>query len=50
MRPQVGWKPGRAILNAEPARMPEHRCRIPVRARIEWADTGEQWLDTTALG
>jgi hypothetical protein len=47
---QVGWSPGRAILNDVGARQPDHRCDVPVRARIVWADTGEEWLETTALG
>ena len=50
MRPQIAWSPGRTILNAVEARQPDHRCDIPVQARIEWADGGEQWLDTRALG
>jgi hypothetical protein len=45
------WQPGRKILNYAGARMPEHRCRIPVRARVVWGDeAGEQWLDNVALG
>jgi hypothetical protein len=44
------WHPGREILNSVGARVPKHHCRIPVRARIVWADSGEEWLDTTALG
>ena len=45
------WSAGRAILNDAGARMPDHRCRIPVQARIEWVDTGqEEWIDTVALG
>lgn len=43
--------PGRQIRNARPARRPDHRCDIPVRARIVWDDDGaEQWIDTTAAG
>ncbi len=44
------WTPGRAILTDAGAHRVEHRRRIPIRARIDWADTGEQWLDTMALG
>jgi hypothetical protein len=44
------WQPIREILNDAGARMPEHRCRIPIRARIAWADGPEEWIDTTALG
>jgi hypothetical protein len=44
------WKAGRAILNGVGARQPEHICRIPVQARVEWVDTGEEWIETIALG
>jgi hypothetical protein len=30
--------------------MPEHRCRIPISARIVSGDTGEEFIDTVALG
>lgn len=37
--------------NAHEARRPEHHCRILIRARIVWDDTGqEQWIDTVAAG
>lgn len=48
-----GWRPGRKIRNDQGARPPRHRLRrpVPVRARITWADTGEEvWIDTVAVG
>jgi hypothetical protein len=45
------WHPPRPILNDAGARMPEHHCRIPVRARIVWGDeAGEEFIETMALG
>lgn len=47
--PDGNWDT-REIHNARPARKPEHRCDIPVRARIAWGDGSEQWIDTVAAG
>ena len=41
--------PRRTIVNSVGAHAIEHRCRIPIRARVDRAETGEQWIDTTAL-
>lgn len=37
------------VLNALPARDEPDRTKIPVRARLEWAEDGEEWKDGYAL-
>jgi hypothetical protein len=51
-RQQVGWSPGQAIVNSTGAREPRaHLSRAGAdRGRIVWADDGEQYLETVALG
>ena len=51
--PKPPWEAGRqAILNDTGARVPEHRLnqRVPIVARIVWAQDGEEHVDTVALG
>jgi hypothetical protein len=52
MRPQVGWSPGQRIVNDTGAREPEHTFHqpVPIVARIEWEDDGEEFIDTVAGG
>jgi hypothetical protein len=46
------WSPGQAILNDTGARQPEHTFHqpVPIVARIVWADDGEEYVETVALG
>jgi hypothetical protein len=46
------WATGQAILNSTGAREPEHTFGrpLPIMARVVWADDGEEYLDTVALG
>ena len=46
------WSPGQRILNGLGARVPEHTFNqpVPITARIVWADDGEEYIDTIALG
>jgi hypothetical protein len=49
------WSPGQKILNDTGARAPEHTFHhlpptVPITARILWADDGEEYIDTVALG
>jgi hypothetical protein len=48
----TGWSPGQAILNDTGARQPEHTFRqpVPITARVVWADDGEEYIETEALG
>lgn len=53
VEPPPPWEEGRQdILNALEAQMPEHTFRqpVPVVARIEWAEDGEEHIETEALG
>jgi len=53
VKPPPPWEAGRqGILNALEAQMPEHifKTPVPIVARIEWADDGEEHLETVALG
>jgi hypothetical protein len=49
---QVGWSPGQRILNDAGAREPQHLLDppVPVTARIEWENDGEEHIDTVAAG
>jgi hypothetical protein len=46
------WSPGQRILNGLGARQPEHTFNqpVPITARIMWEETGEEFIDTVALG
>jgi hypothetical protein len=53
VKPPPPWEAERqGILNALEAQMPEHTFRqpVPVVARIEWADDGEEQVETEAAG
>lgn len=39
-----------AVVNALPARQPEHRCQIPITARVQWERDGTEHVNTVALG
>lgn len=41
--------PTQEILNALPARNRPERKRVPVRARIVWAEDGEEWRNCHAI-
>jgi hypothetical protein len=47
-----GWSPGQKILNDTGAREPEHTFRqpVPIKARIVWAEDGEEYIETVAAG
>jgi hypothetical protein len=46
------WSPGQKILNDTGARKPEHTFHqpVPITARIVWADDGEEYIETEAIG
>ena len=43
------WKYWQDVLNALPAREVPDRPIVSVRARIVWADDGEEWVDGEAM-
>ena len=52
VRQQLAWSPGQKILNDTGVREPEHTFHdpVPIVARIEWENDGEEHIETVALG
>jgi hypothetical protein len=52
VRPQPGWSPGQTILNSTRTREPQQTFPqpVPIVARNVWADDGDEYPNTVALG